>query len=207
MRFVRVSDVGYQEAAKEAARALENGGLVLYPTDTLYGLAVDITNKEAFARLLELKGNDTRKSISIVVPDVHALYEHGKLGERQAAFAHKHLPGALTIVVPARSHLPESVMYNGAVAMRVPNDPFVRALADEFTAPYTATSANKTGDPTAALPFDIIASLGEYARHIDLVIDDGPRDSRLPSTIVLHVHDHPLVLRPGVLSAEALGIS
>jgi L-threonylcarbamoyladenylate synthase len=206
MRFVRVSDVGYQEAAKQAARALQNGGLVLYPTDTLYGLAVDITNRDALARLWLLKERDPRKPLSIVVPDVHALYEHGKLGEPQAAFAHAHLPGALTLVVPARSHLPEAVVYNDAVAMRVPNDPFVRALADEFTAPYTATSANKASEPTKSLPLDIVSSLGENAQHIDLVIDDGPRESHLPSTIVLYVSEQPLILRPGALSAEDLGI-
>ncbi len=206
MRFVRVSDVGYEEAAKEAARSLSHGGIVLYPTDTLYGLAADITNAEALERLWTLKERDPKKPISIVVPSVHALYEHGKLEEPQAAFAHAHLPGPLTLVVPARTHLPDDVVYNGAVGMRVPNDPFVQALAKEFTSPYTATSANKAGEQTKSVPIDIIISLGPSAQLVDLVIDDGPRESSLPSTIVLYVNERPLILRPGIVTAKELGI-
>jgi L-threonylcarbamoyladenylate synthase len=206
MRFVRVSDVGYEQAAKEAARALSHGGIVLYPTDTLYGLAADITNPDALQRLWAVKERDPKKPVSIVVPDVHALYEHGKLAEPQAVFAHTHLPGALTLVVPAREHLPEAVVYNGAVAMRVPNDPFVRALAQEFFSPYTATSANKAGEPTQSTATDVIVSLGAESQLIDLVIDDGPRASAVPSTIVLYTGERPLVLRDGALSREELGI-
>ncbi|MEK7100701.1 MAG: L-threonylcarbamoyladenylate synthase [Patescibacteria group bacterium] len=207
MRFVRVSDVGYEEAAREAARALSHGGIVLYPTDTLYGLAADVENSDALERLWAIKERDAKKPVSIVVPDVHALYEHGKLAEQQAVFAHTHLPGALTLVVLARDHLPDAVVYNGAVAMRVPNDPFVRALGQEFFSPYTATSANKAGQPTQSTATDIIVSLGAESQLIDLVIDDGPRDAKLASTIVLYTGDKPLVLRDGALSREALGIS
>ncbi len=201
-----MSDVGYEEAAKEAARALAHGGIVLYPTDTLYGLAADVENQDALERLWAIKERDPKKPVSIVVPDVHALYEHGKLAEPQAVFAHTHLPGALTLVVPARDHLPEAVVYNGAVAMRVPNDPFVRALGQEFFSPYTATSANKAGEPTQSLPIDIIVSLGAESQLVDLVVDDGPREGVLASTIVLYTGETPLVLRDGALSREELGI-
>lgn len=207
MKVVRTSEVGYEEAADQAARALANGGIVLYPTDTLYGLAVDATNPEALQRLFMLKERDPHKPVSVVVPDVHALYEHARLGEAQAVFAHTHLPGPLTLVLPGRANLPSAVMHNGAVGLRVPNDPFVRALAHVYDAPYTATSANKSGEQTKADPLDVVVSLGSKAELVDLVIDDGPRDAGTPSTVVLYVNERPLILRPGVLSAEELGIA
>ena len=192
---------------RHAVAALRAGGIVLYPTDTLYGLAVDASNLEALQRLRELKGRERRKPISLVVHDLEALEEHAVLSEEARLFAHKHLPGALTLVVPARPHILEELLQSGAVGLRIPDDPFALSLARKLGAPFTATSANQSGQTTQENPMAIVAAMGPNAHYIDLVIDDGPRAGGVGSTVVLYTGEKPLILRDGVLSRAELGIA
>lgn len=206
MKILRIADVGHQHAVEEAARVLQAGGIVLYPTDTLYGFGVDIRNSEAVERLLLLKGRERKKPISVIVPSVAVMHEHAVLHERAEALAQTHLPGALTLVLAAREHIPESITLNGALGLRIPDDTVVLALAKAFNAPFTATSANLSGHPTAHVVMDIIINMGPSADLIDLVLDDGPRSGGVPSTVVLYTGETPLVLRDGALSRADLGI-
>lgn len=207
MRFLRTKEEGLEEVVRHAVAALKVGGIVLYPTDTLYGLAVDASNKEALERLRELKGRERRKPISLVVHDLETLETYAELSEEARVFAQKHFPGALTLVVPARPHIPEELLHYGAVGLRIPNDPFALMLSKELGAPFTATSANRSGHPTHETPMDIVASMGPNAHLIDLVIDDGPRRGGIGSTVVLYTGEKPLILRGGPLSRETLGIA
>ncbi len=206
MRFIRIADVGLEAAALQAASVLRQGGIVLYPTDTLYGLGVDAQNIEALEKLRTLKGRERKKPVSLIVPDHETLEHHAHLHDGARAMAAKHLPGALTLVVPAKEHLPEALTLNGAVGLRIPDDTFTLALGYAFGAPYTATSANLSGHQTQADPTDIVVSFGPRTSLIDLVIDDGVRDGGIPSTVVLYTGDTPLVLRDGKITREALGL-
>ena len=205
MKFIRISDGGIEAAATEAARVLRSGGIVLYPTDTLYGLGVDALNPVAVEKLRHLKGREKKKPMSIIVPDVAALHTHATLHGEAHTLAAKHLPGALTLVLPAKSHIPETLTLNGAVGIRVPSDPFALALADAFGGPYTATSANRAGRTTESTPMGIISSFGHASHLIDLVIDDGPRAGGTPSTVVRYTDNAPAILREGMLSRSELG--
>jgi len=206
MRFLRIEDEGREEAIRVATAALRAGGIVLYPTDTLYGLAVDATNAEALERLRLVKGRERKKPISLIVPDMEALSEYTHMHENAHAFAKKHFPGALTLVVLAKSTIPDTLLHNGAVGVRIPNDSFALGLAKAFGRPYTATSANRSGYPTHETAMDIVAAMGPEAHHIDLVIDDGARAGGVGSSVVLYTGDTPLVLRDGKLSREELGL-
>ncbi len=206
MKFLRIADVGHEAAAEEAARALRAGGIVLYPTDTIYGLGVDALNEEAIERLRQLKGRERKKPVSILVADVASLTEHTELHDEARALAQRHMPGALTLVVHAKPHIPESLTLNNTIGIRVPDDAFALALARVFGQPCTATSANLAGHRTLTTPMDIVVALGPSTRLVDLVIDDGPREADAPSTVVLYTGEKPLILRPGQLSREDLGI-
>ncbi len=206
MKVIRVSEVGHQAAAEAAARALSYGSIVLLPTDTLYGLAVDALNKEAIERLRVVKGRESNKPISIIVPSVEDVSVFATMHAHAQEFAERHLPGALTLVVEAKTNVPDSLVLSGAIGIRVPNDAFTKELSRVHKQPYTATSANLSGQKTLANPMDIIVSLGEAAEMVSLVIDDGPREGMLPSTVVLYTGEVPLVLRDGALSREQLGI-
>ncbi|HYE23372.1 MAG TPA: L-threonylcarbamoyladenylate synthase [Candidatus Paceibacterota bacterium] len=206
MEIFRLTEETLDEAAQKAASVLSGGGVVLYPTDTLYGLAVDALNKEAIQRLKTLKARETKKPIAVVVPHHDALEEYAQLNDTARALARRHLPGALTIVLPGSGKLPEDILLNGTLGIRIPNDPFSLALAHLIGTPYTATSANMSGLPTPPTVGDILVQFGPNIRHIDLVVDAGPRGDSKASTVVSIVGDQVYILREGAIPREELGL-
>jgi L-threonylcarbamoyladenylate synthase len=206
MEFIQLNDENFKKAVQKAAETLAQGGIILYPTDTLYGLGVDAQNTEALGRLRNLKGREKKKPISVIVADVESLAAHAEVHPSALWYAKRYLPGALTLVLPGREHLPKEVMLNDAIGVRIPDDPFALALAVEFGAPYTATSANTSGIPTPATANEIIRQFGTLAPEIDLIIDAGPRASVLGSTVITFREGVPYILRAGALRKEDLGI-
>lgn len=206
MKILRLSDTNLEQAAQEAALVLQKGGLVLFPTDTLYGLAVNALDTEALARLRDVKGRERRKPISIIVPDIASIDVHASLHPKARVLADKHLPGALTLVLPAASHIPDEVALNGSIGVRVPDDAFALAFARAAGVPITATSANKSGYQPPATVDGVISQLRHSSLHIDLVIDAGERSGGVPSTVVTFIDEIPYVLREGALSRATLGI-
>ncbi|CAN5770294.1 L-threonylcarbamoyladenylate synthase [soil metagenome] len=194
------------ERAQEAAHELESGGIVLFPTDTLYGLAVDARNADAVARLIALKGRNAEKAISIILPDVSAISDYAEVSDAARKLIEKYLPGPLTLVLPIKGSELGHLAPDGTIGIRVPDDSFTRALARAFKAPYTATSANVSGQPSLHTVSEILEQFGTAAGQIDLVVDDGPRKSALPSTVVRLVGDEIEILREGALSAADLGL-
>ncbi len=205
MEIIRLTDKNQDGALKRSVEILSRGGIVLYPTDTLYGLAVDAQNRLALERLRGLKGRERKKPISIVVPDVSDIETHAELHPEARTLVESHLPGALTLVLTGKSHIPEELMLNGQIGIRVPNDSFARGLAKTFGRPITATSANRAGLLTPATPELIIEQFGPQVEHIDLVIDAGERAGEIGSTVVMFKEGIPYVLREGAISREALG--
>ncbi|MGE5541344.1 MAG: L-threonylcarbamoyladenylate synthase [Bacillota bacterium] len=204
MEIVRLNQGNLVGAVRLAADILTRGGIVLYPTDTLYGLAVDATNRSALQKLRELKGREKKKPISVVVGDMAGIEAHAEMDSVARHFAKQHLPGALTLVLPGKEHLPEELMLNGAIGIRIPDDPFALALARTFNKPFTATSANRSGLPTAAHPDEIIRQFGSLMPYIDLVIDAGERTSSPGSTVMAFRNGEAVILREGIIPREKL---
>jgi len=206
MDMLRLEDTGEEEAARQAAKALAEGGLVLYPTDTLYAIGADATNPEAVARLRELKGRDAKKPISVAVRSVEEMSRYGEMNAAARSLAERFLPGALTLVVPATRRIPGDIQLDGSIGIRVPDDGFARALVRAFDRPVTATSANRSGLETPPTVEGVIAQLGPLASGIALAIDGGARAGALPSTVVSCVGDAPYVLREGRITREELDL-
>ncbi len=206
MEIIRLTESNLEEAAKKAAAVLKKGGIVAYPTDTVYGLGVSVGNPAAIERLRELKGRERKKPVSVIVEDVHHIKECGTLTPLAEKFAAAHLPGALTLVVPANAHMPDSLTMNGAIGVRIPAEPFCLALAKAYGAPYTTTSANKAGMGTPRNVEALMEHFGLRLSEIDLIVDGGERPGASPSTVVSCVGDTPYVLREGALSRAALGL-
>lgn len=205
MEIIRLDDENFAKTLKRATDILKRGGIVLYPTDTLYGLAVDALNRPALEKLRLLKGREKKKPISIVVPDVTDIETHAQLHQAARPLVERHLPGALTLVLPGRKHIPDELMLNGQIGIRIPDEAFARELARSLKRPVTATSANLAGLPTPSSVHAIIAQLGMGAHHVDLVIDAGERGGGTPSTVITFVNETPYILREGAISREELG--
>lgn len=206
MEILALADVGVEKAAKKAASVLAKSGLVLFPTDTVYGIAADATNPKALALLRHAKGREAKKPISVIVPDVASIGTYAAMNDAARSLADRFLPGALTLVMRATDRIPQEIALNGSIGIRIPDHPFCLALARAFGKPYTATSANRSGRETPGNIADIVAQFGHLAGDIALAIDAGNLDARKPSTVVTTVSGTPYVLREGALSKEALGI-
>jgi len=207
MEIIRIKESGVHAAATKAAVVLRSGGIILYPTDTLYGLGVDASNKDALLKLYALKKRSIFKTALIAVPTISSIEEYGHMTGNARVLADRFLPGALTLVLKAKEGiLQEIVRDDGTVGIRMPNDPFCLVLNKVFDSSYTSTSANISEYPTAPSVEEILTQFGEHAALIDLVIDDGPRAGGIPSTIVSCVGDEVTILRDGALSREILGL-
>jgi L-threonylcarbamoyladenylate synthase len=182
----------------EAAALLRAGGVVAYPTDTLYGLAVDPRRDAAVRRLFGVKERDHSNAIALIAADTAQAGTAGVLGPDELTLARRFWPGPLTIVAPAAEGLSRWLTGElGTVGVRVPGHAVARALAAAFGAPITATSANLSGRPAASTADEAAAAL---EGRIDAVVDAGPSPGGPPSTIVEFTGGGPVLRRAGAVS-------
>jgi len=207
MERIRLSGDNLAATASWAAAILRSGGIVLYPTDTLYGLAADAGNPEVLKRLQQLKGREEGKTFSVVVADTAMMARYALMTPLAETLAAKYLPGALTLVLDAAETRPDQIMRaDGTVAIRIPDNEFCLALAHEFGA-YTATSANLAGKETFSNVDDILAQLAGSSIPVDLVIDAGELPASAGSTIIDARGASPIILRQGALTiADTSGL-
>lgn len=179
-----------------------NKKIILYPTDTLYGLGVDATDSEAVSRLIALKGRDEGKPISIVVDSLETAHEYVVMTPLAQRLAEKFLPGPLTLILCAKPRLRTQgvVGVDGSVGIRIPDHPVPLELVRRLQVPLTATSANVSGMPTERSVKGILEQFGDKASWIDEVIDGGELPESPGSTVVDARGEHPVLLREGVIS-------
>jgi len=189
-----------QKALGEAVRVLEAGGIIIYPTDTIYGLGGNFTKRNTRGRIENIKGraSDSGKHLTVCVSDVAMMSEYADVSDETRRLITAFLPGPLTIVL--------SQYANDTVGLgfRIPNHPFPLALARAFRKPFYATSANLTGHETKRNVHDILSQLGERASMVDLVIDGGILPERKPSTVVMFRNGELVVVREGAISKEEI---
>jgi L-threonylcarbamoyladenylate synthase len=188
-------------AMRRAVEILARGGVVAFPTETLYGLAVDATDRLAVDRVFTLKGRDRGVAIPLIASDrgqVDAWV--GTLDATAERLAARFWPGPLTLVLPASARLPRALLAGGhTVAVRVSAHPVASALARALGKPITSTSANRSGDPATALADEVEAALGDA---IDAILDAGACPGGPPSTIVDVTGAVPRLVREGAVPWE-----
>jgi L-threonylcarbamoyladenylate synthase len=163
-----------------AADAIRSGQVVAYPTDTLYGLAVDPLSVVALERLFRLKGRDSDRAVALIAADGDQVAHVAEISPLAARLAARFWPGPLTLLLPARPSLAPAVVRDGLVGVRVPDHAVARTLARLAGCPVTATSANPSGDPGTPDP-DRVARL---LPKVDVLVDAGTSPGGNPSTIV-----------------------
>jgi L-threonylcarbamoyladenylate synthase len=188
------------EQIKRAIKALAEGELVVFPTETLYGIGCDATNPDAVARLCAAKHRPDDKPLAVILGEAaQASQLTDALSGNAAALAEAFWPGPLTLVLPARPGLSDAIIGEGRVGMRVTSDPVAARLACQLGRPICAPSANPTGLPPAP---GVTGARAYFAKTVSVYLDDGPRDGEA-STVVLP--GPPLeVLRSGPISKENL---
>lgn len=188
------------QSTAQAAATLRAGGIVAYPTDTLYGLAVDPRSDDAVERLFALKGRAPGMAVPIIASGIEQAAMAGEFGARELRLAQTFWPGPLSIVIPAHARVSRRALGGGTtIAVRVPAHPVARALAEEFGFCITATSANPSGANAPPSPEALAATLHE---GIDLLLDAGAAPGGPPSTLVAFDRTGPLLLRAGAIAWE-----
>ena len=180
-----------EEIIDEAINVLADGGVVLYPTDTVYGLGANIFDKKAVKRVFEIKQRSPLKPLSILVSDVDAIDLVAKVSVMQKEVINQHLPGPYTFILKKRRIVPRVVTSGSAlVGVRVPDNEIACRLATIF--PITTTSANLSDDEVLSNPKDILDQLG---CEVDLVIDVGDLASSHASKIIDLSNSNPRIIR------------
>lgn len=185
------------------AQALARGRLVAFPTETVYGLGADALDPDAVARIFAAKGRPQDHPLICHVAgadDATALVEG--LPDDARALADAFWPGPLTLVMPRSAAVPDAVTGGrDTVAVRVPAHPVALALLRAFGGPVAAPSANRFGRPSPTRAADVADELGDA---VDVILDGGPCEIGIESTVVDMTTDPPQVLRPGRISAAQL---
>lgn len=158
----------YDKSLAEAKAVLKSGGIIIYPTDTLYGLGCDATNKKAVEKIYSLKGRDTGKPLSILVSNYAMLLEYCTVSAAQTRILHALLPGPYTFILPLRKPIPAST--GATVGVRVPEHYFMRQISRELGVPIVTTSANISGEKDAA---ELSGVDKKVAAASDILIDGG----------------------------------
>jgi len=192
-----------EAATALAARCLEQGGLVAFPTETVYGLGADAANAAAIARLYQAKGRPAFNPLIAHVGDLEAARRIGRFDARATALANAFWPGPLTLVVPKTADCPVAELATAGletVAIRVPAHGVARAILRAFGGAVVAPSANLSGHVSPTTAAHVRSDL---EGRIDLIIDGGPVEVGVESTIV-GCFEAPMLLRPGGLPRQAI---
>ncbi len=202
--FAAALDAASRCAIDAGAAALRRGGIVVYPTETVYGLGVDARSGEALSRLLGLKGRDGGRGMSVLVGDL-AMASRLLAAEPPAgalALARHFWPGPLTLVLPAAADVaPQLRGAGGGIGLRCSSDPWARALVEAFAAPVTSTSANPSGAEPARSASQARAC---FASGVDVFVDGGVRSGSAVSSVVEFLQGRAYLRRVGAIDAAAI---
>jgi tRNA threonylcarbamoyl adenosine modification protein (Sua5/YciO/YrdC/YwlC family) len=177
-----------------AVEALRQGGIIVYPTDTVYGLGCDITQRAAIDRVVRIKGRDPKKPMSFVCADLTHISRYANVTDFAYKLLKRYLPGPYTFVLAASRETPKILQSKQrTVGIRIPDHPVPIALVAELGEPLLSTSANRSSEETVSDPDDLEQ---RFSHDVDLILECGPLPV-LPSSVISLVDDRVEVLREG----------
>jgi len=187
---------------QRAVQVLKAGGVIVYPTDTVYGLGCDATLSSAVDKIVRIKGRDPRKPLSFVCSNLSEVSRFARISNEGFRIMRRCLPGPYTFVLRGTAEVPRWLKSKQkTVGIRIPNHPVPLALAGALGSPIVSTSANRSGDDVLTDPLEVKARFGQ---EVDLILDCGILPV-LPSTVVSLVDEAPEVLRQGAGPVDFLG--
>lgn len=197
-----VLSTDHPEAVERALRVLRDGGLVAFPTDTVYGLGALAFEEQAVLRIYEAKGRGMEKAIPILLAGDEwlARVAASPFPSCAARLASRFWPGPLTILVDRHPELPEAISAASTVGVRVPAHPFSLTLL-EAAGPMAVTSANRSGAPSTSTASEVLADL---EGRFDLLLDGGKTPGGKPSTVVDCTRTPPRILRSGPITLDEI---
>jgi tRNA threonylcarbamoyl adenosine modification protein (Sua5/YciO/YrdC/YwlC family) len=178
----------------KAIEILKNGGIIVYPTDTIYGLGCDIFNKKAVTKIYQLKKREAKKPMSIICSDFQDISQYALVQDYAFRLMKRVLPGAYTFVLKAKNIMPKNFLAkNRTVGVRIPDNKICRVLVQNLGNPIISTSLNISGQEVLTNPEQLSK---EMRNKIDLIIDAGTLTIE-PSSVIDLSGNQPIILRAG----------
>ncbi len=202
VKWIRVGAEEHEEnVLREAVECLRKGGLIVYPTETFYGLGAMALNENAVERVFRLKKRPPEKQLTVLISDLEMLKKYAaEIPPAAGLLADRFWPGSLTVIIEAKEVLLRSLKASTCkVGFRVSSDPVALNLTRLLDAPITATSANFSGFPPVTDPHELPA---DFLSGVDMVLDAGKVPGGFPSTIVDVEKGRVVILREGILAKE-----
>lgn len=191
----------FEQALKKSIEILNAGGLIVFPTDTIYGLASKFDNLSAIQRIYTVKDRDQTKALAVLVGNISQVEEvSDEIPPIAKRLMEKFWPGALTIVLQKSNKIVTPLSQDNSIGIRIPDDQFVRLLS-ENTGPLATTSANISGLPSTTNVSEVLAQLRDL---VDLIIDGGESPGGVASTVVDCRKNVIELLREGAISKQDL---
>jgi len=201
MSTLRAADAA---SIEDAAQILRDGGLVAFPTETVYGLGADATNDRAVAAIFAAKERPRFNPLIVHVRDLAQAETLAEFTDSARALAAAFWPGALTLALPRRKDSPLSLLVSAGldtVALRVPSHPLAMRLIAETGRPLAAPSANASGRVSPTTAAHVAEELGD---KVELILDGGATSLGIESTVIGYDNGRPVLLRPGAAPREAI---
>ncbi|HSG32085.1 MAG TPA: L-threonylcarbamoyladenylate synthase [Thermodesulfobacteriota bacterium] len=190
------------DAVKRTVEILSSGGVIVYPTDTLYGLGALVSKEQAVQRIFEIKGRKPEMSLPVLAKDFKMLQDYAQVPEKYKEMLQKYMPGPFMAILKLKQYL-NPIITGGrdTIGIRISNNNFVIQLMENLDEPLISTSANLSGTGNM---YDISQIISVFGNMVDLVIDSGSISASKGSTIVDFTLTPPEVLREGDLEKARL---
>jgi tRNA threonylcarbamoyl adenosine modification protein (Sua5/YciO/YrdC/YwlC family) len=192
-----------QKQILRAKEILEKGGVIVYPTDTIYGLAADILNKEAVSKIFKIKKLSSQKLLSLIFSDFKDIADWAFIPNNAYRIMKRVLPGKYTFILPASKEVPKTLLYmqkRKTMGVRVPDAKIARSLVKSLGRPLLSTSVPKGSDGFFTNPSEIV---DQYQYDVDMLLDGGITPN-IPSTVVDFTVSPPEILREGAGEIDIL---
>jgi L-threonylcarbamoyladenylate synthase len=195
MEIIEISQRDFKRTLKMLVKFIREGKVLVFPTDTVYGLICDAMNKKAVKMLFKIKKRQKGKPVPIFVKDIKMAKKLAIIHKSQERFLKKIWPGKVTVVLKAKNKkFPQGIIYKNKIGIRIPNYTLLNDLLKQIKAPLAQTSANISGRPTPAIIKGILKQFQNKKYQPDLIVDAG-KLSKKPSVVLDLTQDPPKILR------------
>lgn len=190
-----------EKALEKSVSILNKGGLIVFPTDTVYGLAAKFDEPEAIERIYQVKGRDQTKALAVLVGNLDQIKIISTgISENATKLIKYFWPGALTLILDKREDLKAPLSIDNSIGIRIPDDRFVRELSERI-GPLATTSANRSGFPSTTKVDEVLEQIGYL---VDLIVDGGECEGGVPSSVVDCRSEEIKILRDGAIPKEEI---
>ena len=203
MKYINLKDNIDLEKLKKPAKMIKEGKIVIFPTETVYGIGTNGFKSDSIKKIYEIKKRDFNKPISLLVNSIKMIESVAKnISDLEYALINRFCPGPFTIILKKKKEVPDILTANGdTVGIRMPDSLIARTLIDYSGVPIATPSANISGKPSGT---SIANIMKDFKDSVDCIIDNGESKLGIASTIVKVENEKPIILREGAIKKEEI---